>query len=180
MRDATLQTCPSRSEGTTRQAIGCSLNPGLLQEPLQTRARWRSSGLDAWSTGTRHHLDVVADVLYCRRVRARVRREGTPFVTVKNGFSGILTVIRPGEIEVSARHVPAFLARILGVHYIFAADALTVTEAEVGSLGTRLDSEPCLILEGSHGKHHVELAVRPIDGDLEAFRRALREAGTHF
>jgi hypothetical protein len=98
-------------------------------------------------------------------------------VTLKNGFSGIFAVIRPGEIEISARYVPAVLARLLGVHYVFAADALTVNEADVGWLGTRLDAGPCLILEGSRGKHQVELALRPLDGDLETFRRALREAG---
>lgn len=118
---------------------------------------------------------MATDALYCRRVRARVRvHRAGPFFTLKNAFSGIFVVIRPGEIEVSARHVPASLGRILGVHYTFAADGLTVTEAEVGWMGTRLESGLCLILEGSHGKRHVELAVRPLDGDLEILRRALR------
>ena len=117
------------------------------------------------------------DVLYRGRVRARVSRENGAFFTLKNGFSGIYAEVRPAEVKVSARHVPASLARLLGISYVISPEGAKVTEAEVGWMGTRLDSGPSLIVEAADHRGPFQLALRPLDGDLEALRRALPEAG---
>jgi hypothetical protein len=118
-----------------------------------------------------------APELYACQVRASLRRDSSPWTTIKNGFGGIFVAVGDGGVEIYARGIPARLARRVGADYSLDAADVTFGSARIGWLGTRLFERECVVLGWSDGGHTVEVAVAPTDRDLTRLRDALIAAG---
>lgn len=116
---------------------------------------------------------------YERPVSARLRyRPGSPlFTPLKNGFGDVIIKISDESVRVTAVGPLGWLARLLGVNFTFDPRQLKMRLDQVVTIPHPISPPQYVILERPKGRRCLELAVRPIDGDLGSLRQALRRVG---
>ncbi len=118
-------------------------------------------------------------VRYHGLILARLRKQpGSPvFTPLKNGFGGISLTVNGHSIEIRASGPGGKLARLLGVDYTFAAPDVSMSTTRLGWLGTLVFARDWVVLTSLWTKPVVQIAISPCDGDLNALKQALIDAG---
>lgn len=98
---------------------------------------------------------------------------------MKNGFGGIFFAVEDHLIVLYAPGLPLRLARRLGIDLELRAEQVSLTNARVGWLGSRLFAQECVVLTWERSAGVVQLAINPADRDLKRLQSALLHAGAH-
>jgi hypothetical protein len=134
--------------------------------------------LRAWLNAKVMPDDPSGEPTYQAPVHVRMRESPiATFEDLKNLMQPLSLTIVDGVIKVRTTELPRRLAATFGIDYTLAAGESSMCLARIGSHGTKLRERESVVLFATNRGKHVELAITPIDGDVERLQNALMEAG---